>query len=219
MEPHRASTSESSLQYLLILDFEATCDEKTKPDPIEIIEFPTLLYNLERNEVQARFHEYVRPTRHPALTEFCTNLTGIEQATVDKADPFHVVFGRYQQWLAENVLLSDPATFAFLTCGDWDLKTMLPIQLSLSKMDDTSLSSIDTSHFQRWINIKTAFGKHYNMKRPGGMASMLKRSRLVLEGKHHSGIDDCENIARIVKKMRVDEWKPQSDVVDRSNKN
>jgi ERI1 exoribonuclease 3 len=66
-------------KYLLILDFEATCGESFDRREQEIIEFPTLLYDLQKNEVQALFHEYVKPVAHPTLTEFCTNLTGIAQ--------------------------------------------------------------------------------------------------------------------------------------------
>ncbi len=46
---------------------------------MEIIELPTLLYDIEQDQVKATFHEYVRPVRHPTLTKFCTDLTGIEQ--------------------------------------------------------------------------------------------------------------------------------------------
>jgi inhibitor of KinA sporulation pathway (predicted exonuclease) len=67
------------LKYLLILDFEATCGGTIQNGEREIIEFPTLLYNLRSNEVQAQFHEYVKPVRHPGLTDFCSNLTGIQQ--------------------------------------------------------------------------------------------------------------------------------------------
>lgn len=70
------------LRYLLILDFEATCDDSGRIVPrneIEIIELPTLLYDVDEDTVHATFHEYVRPMRHPTLTPFCTQLTGIEQ--------------------------------------------------------------------------------------------------------------------------------------------
>ena len=70
--------SPKPLQYLLILDFEATCGDDLR-GPQEIIEFPTLLYNLQKDEVQATFHEYVRPVMSPTLTAFCTKLTGITQ--------------------------------------------------------------------------------------------------------------------------------------------
>jgi inhibitor of KinA sporulation pathway (predicted exonuclease) len=36
------------------------------------------------------------------------------------------------------------------------------------------------------------YEQHYR-----GMKTMLKQSHLILEGKHHSGIDDTKNIARI----------------------
>lgn len=67
------------IQFLLILDFEATCGDTVHPDDREIIEFPTLLYNVRQKKVQATFQEYVRPMLQPTLTEFCTALTGITQ--------------------------------------------------------------------------------------------------------------------------------------------
>lgn len=73
------ASKRSNLQYLLILDFEATCGDPIKNGEHEIIEFPTLLFNLQKNEVQSQFHEYVKPIRHPRLTDFCTQLTGITQ--------------------------------------------------------------------------------------------------------------------------------------------
>lgn len=83
--PIRAYTMAASnqtrkhLEYLLVLDFEGTCGDAIKRQEREIIEFPTLLYNLRTNEVQAQFHEYVKPVLNPTLTEFCTELTGITQ--------------------------------------------------------------------------------------------------------------------------------------------
>ena len=38
----------SGLKYLLVLDFEATCGDGIRP--MEIIEFPTLLYNVNEGE-------------------------------------------------------------------------------------------------------------------------------------------------------------------------
>lgn len=40
----------SSLKYLLVLDFEATCGNNIRP--MEIIEFPTLLYNVNEGKKQ-----------------------------------------------------------------------------------------------------------------------------------------------------------------------
>ena len=76
----RSMEQASNLRYLLILDFEATCGDAIEGQN-EIIEIPTLLYSIEHDEVQATFHEYVKPVLHPTLTPFCTNLTGIEQVS------------------------------------------------------------------------------------------------------------------------------------------
>jgi hypothetical protein len=77
-----ASAITPRLRYLLILDFEATCGDTIPKHEQEIIEFPTLLYNILEQKVEQTFHEYVRPVRQPVLTEFCTTLTGISQVSL-----------------------------------------------------------------------------------------------------------------------------------------
>lgn len=74
---------------LLVVDLECTCsDESTPvaeqitPETMEIIEVGAVIANL-RGEVLDRFGRFVRPTERPALTEFCSKLTSIQQADVD----------------------------------------------------------------------------------------------------------------------------------------
>jgi len=76
--------STPQIQYVIVLDFEATCQKKGNPKPQEIIEFPSLLVNVEMGQVESTFHHYIRPDVHPTLLEFCTELTGIRQSQVDK---------------------------------------------------------------------------------------------------------------------------------------
>ena len=103
---------------------------------------------------------------------------------------------------------------AYLTCGDWDLKTMLPQQLRLSGLHtglDPSTGAL-ASPYNRWINVKKAFRAFYGLKYPKGMDGMLRYLQMELEGRHHSGIDDTKNILRIVRRMRQDGWKPWRDL-------
>ena len=87
-----SESKEQPFQYYLVLDFESTCQEGTKIDPQEIIEFPCLLIRspdfvlvdqVVMNNIHLtfwlQFHEYIRPVAHPVLTKFCTDLTGITQ--------------------------------------------------------------------------------------------------------------------------------------------
>ena len=102
---------------------------------------------------------------------------------------------------------------------------MLPQQLSLSGIDASAgLASRSTATperpamgafpppFDQWINVKKSFQVLYGMRHAKGMEGMLRRAGMELEGRHHSGIDDCKNILRIVQRMRADGWKPWLDL-------
>jgi len=90
---------------------------------------------------------------------------------------------------------------------------MLPLQLSQIASTNPSAESDNrllATHFQeRVINIKTAFRQKYEYKHARGMAKMLGALKMDLEGRHHSGIDDCGNILRIAKRMVDDGWVPE----------
>ncbi len=60
-----ASGENEMVDYLCVLDFEATCDDKRRPRPQEIIEFPALLLDTRTKSVAAKFHYYVMPDVHP----------------------------------------------------------------------------------------------------------------------------------------------------------
>jgi inhibitor of KinA sporulation pathway (predicted exonuclease) len=73
-------SQEQKYDYLLILDFEATCDkDRSIGSSPEIIEFPTVILNTKTLQQEGEFQRYVRPTVNPILSKFCTELTGITQ--------------------------------------------------------------------------------------------------------------------------------------------
>jgi hypothetical protein len=54
------------------------------------------------------------------------------------------------------------------------------------------------SFMKEWINIKTAYARHYQKRRPpAGMKNMLAELEIPLEGHHHYGLHDCRNIAKV----------------------
>ncbi len=189
-------------EYFIVLDFEATRD-RPAPVPQEIIEFPSVLLSGETFEVVDEFRSFVRPKFHPQLAPFCTELTGITQEQVNDARLFPEVLGDYLAWLRGKGLRAesqdDGVEAAFITCGDWDLKTMFPSQCRVCR---PSIDPIPHA-FQRWVNIKKHFAAWAGVKprKAPGMSGMLRRLRLELTGRHHSGIDDCRNIAKIVRHL------------------
>lgn len=196
------------MNYFAVLDFEATCvdgslvpEEKKVILNQEIIEFPIVLLRATDGEVVGIFHEYVRPVYNSVLTSFCTELTGIEQKTVDKADTFPGVWKRAQQFLEEYGATADNTIF--VTCGNWDLEVMLPKQMTLShrlmKLSGSTSVKIPLI-FRSWLNIKKEYERLYYTK-VKSMTDMLEQAKLKLLGRHHSGIDDATNIANVLKKM------------------
>lgn len=181
---------EQHFDYFLVLDFEATCNNAARMVPQEIIEFPVLKFNWKTLQVESQFHQYVQPRRHPQLTPFCIELTGIVQDMVDGQPYIEDTLKQFDLWMHREIL-DKKATFAFVTCGDWDLKTMLPSQCEYFNIPRPH-------YFNNWINIKQSFSSVTHIY-PKGMISMLDHLQLRHEGRHHSGIDDTKNIAAILK--------------------
>jgi len=178
--------------YFLVLDFEATCDSPINPLPQEIIEFPVLKINSTSFEVESIFHSYVRPTVNPELSNFCTQLTGITQEIIEGQPIFEDVFENFQRWLEKENLLSG-AKFACATCGEWDLKFMFPSQCKAFRLPVPD-------YMKKWINVKVSFAEMAQLY-PRNMVTMMKYCQLKHEGRLHSGLDDCKNIARVMKDL------------------
>lgn len=200
--------------YLCILDFEATCwINSENKEQMEIIEFPSVLYKINETtktiEFVSEFSEYVRPTINPILTPFCTELTGITQETVDKADIINNVYKRHRVWISQNV--SPGSNFIIGTCGHWDLATQLPREIKNKNLKKEK-------YYATYINVKDEFKNFYKTK-CGGMTDMLKKLNIELEGRHHSGIDDSRNTAKIMLKMIADGHKYSDFVINKVGEN
>ncbi|KAG7160218.1 ERI1 exoribonuclease 3-like isoform X2 [Homarus americanus] len=180
-----------SYDYFLVLDFEATCCEEGKMRPQEVIEFPVLKVNAKTYEIDSSFHQFVKPKHHPILSRFCMDLTSITQEEVDGGKPFPEVFKDFDKWIKEDVGINNK--FLFVTCGDWDLKTMLPSQCASENLQVPA-------YCKKWLNIKKSYAivKGEYIK---GMMPMIKGLGLTHTGRLHRGFDDCKNIANILKAL------------------
>lgn len=166
---------------------ESTVQEEDQdPSPITTAEY----------KITNEFRSFVQPTLFPNITTFCTSLTGITQEQIETPPlggrKFKSVF---RNWLT---FASQYPQCLIVTCGDWDLRQMLPQQLKYSNVKYPTGNLLS-----RWCNVKVCFRELYGQK-AGSMTQMLNFLNLPLEGRHHSGIDDCRNIARIVKRMLRD---------------
>jgi inhibitor of KinA sporulation pathway (predicted exonuclease) len=181
--------------YILVLDFEATCLKDMKIDPQEIIEYPCIILETRTYAIKDVFHHYVKPVKKPRLSPFCTKLTGITQRMVDESKTFAEVFDQFKEWVADET--RENKKFVLATCGDWDLQTMLPAQL---RLEGRPLEQ-EPDYLKTWINVKKVFEEQTQTeisKERNDLQQMMEVLGLRAAGSLHSGIDDVKNIARVV---------------------
>lgn len=92
----------------------ATCwEDKNNRVPSEIIEFPAVLVRLADGHVVDVFHTYVMPTEEPILSDFCLQLTGITQKTLEEDGvPLPTAIMMFNKWLTRvkeehNLVIND----------------------------------------------------------------------------------------------------------------
>ncbi len=169
------------MQYVIV-DLEATCWEKgTSPDRMETIEIGAVFLESASGPASREFARFIKPVVEPNLSEFCQQLTTIQQEQVNSADYFWNVFPQFVEWIG-------PEPFILSSWGVYDLNQF--------RRDCERHKMQLPESFQRHINLKQDFAQILDVKKCG-MSTALELLNLSLEGTHHRGIDDARNIARI----------------------
>lgn len=175
-------------QYFVVIDFEATCDKDRNPHPQEIIEFPSVIVSSVTGQLESNFQTYVRPTCNQHLSDFCKDLTGIQQFQVDRGVTLSEALLRHDKWLEEKGIKN--TNFAVVTWSNWDCRVMLESECRFKKIRKPP-------YFNRWINLKVPFHEVF-----GGVRCNLKEAvemaGLVWQGRAHCGLDDARNTARLL---------------------
>jgi inhibitor of KinA sporulation pathway (predicted exonuclease) len=183
MEPHF-----EHFPFLLVVDLEATCDDRNKKpclvpkEQMETIEIGAVLVETRTLEKVGELGLFVRPVRHPVLTDFCKELTTITQADVDAAPLFPEAAAAVERFLAGRRVL-------FGSWGDYDRNQLA---------QDAAHHRVQLPFAKHHVNLKKRFSEQLGEPKRFGMDGALKRVGLTLEGTHHRGIDDARNIARLL---------------------
>jgi len=198
--------NEHLVDYLILIDFEATCD--TGPTPKitrsnqEMVEFPFVLVKImhpsefdvnDPDAVYARIvhHEqhYVMPEYTSQLTPFCTQLTGItDEILRTKGQPLRKVINHFDEFVSKNL---HNKRFCILTDGEWDLRQLL-MRESMNKQIPL------LPHYYTFFDLRKEYKKCFPNAHVRGLSSMVAHSGTKFVGRHHSGIDDCMTIVQLV---------------------
>ena len=175
-----------NLDQILVIDIEATCWETSPPpgEENEIIEIGICPVDIASGERLSKESILVKPERSQ-VSEFCTNLTTLTQAEVDRGTSFAKACG-----ILKSKYLSHQRVWA--SYGNYDRRQF---------ERQCQSRQISYPFNPRHINLKTLFAIMYNLPREVGMAKALEIMQLPMEGTHHRGVDDAWNIAGICSKL------------------
>lgn len=186
----------ASYRYLYCVDLEATCDEVDEsesprslavfPDQMETIEIGLVVIDLETLEVVDEFQRFVRPQINPVLTDFCKQLTSIQQADVDGAGIYVEVGQELGAFIARY------PNAAWASWGDYDAR-QLERDAGLAGCPSL-LEGLPHFNARKW---------HAGLydDRPRSLKQTVESLGLVWRGTYHRGIDDARNVASIAKEM------------------
>lgn len=179
------NTSPESPDHWLVIDLEATCcnDGQFPREEMEIIEIGAVIADGRTFESLDEFQTFVRPVRHTTLTDFCRELTGIEQAAVDSAVGFPEAMHRLTTWMAEF------PDAIFCSWGAYDRRQF---------ERDCAFNDTAWPFGDRHVNLKKRYAERFRLKRGEGFGHALGKHNLAFEGRPHRGIDDARNIVRML---------------------
>jgi ERI1 exoribonuclease 2 len=198
----KKEVKEHPFKFFICVDFEATCFD----NPVfnrrriqELIQFPACLINLDTGKIEKEFNEFVRPTEFPELSNYCKNLTNIQQSDVDGADPLPIVLNRFDIWLKETIKeynLILPKTkksnlegnTALMTWTNWDFLIQLRHECNRKQLRRAS-------YFNQYIDLKEIFSEKNKFKDQFSFGEAIVSQGLEFIGQQHNGLHDARNTA------------------------
>ena len=189
-----------TLTHLVVLDFEWTADNRQKVEPIsEITQFPSVLVKLDgpNSRIIDEFNTYVRPVLNPTLTKFSIELTGITQQMVNNAPTLPNALDKYLSWLKKHNLINKNNE----RVGKWYITTWSDADISQLAKELMYKKYTIPKVFDRWIDLKVLFRRHYKTKDARGLQKCVERLGMTFDGRAHDGLIDSRNTAKIVLHM------------------
>ncbi|HBL38415.1 MAG TPA: 3'-5' exonuclease [Flavobacteriales bacterium] len=166
----------------IIYDLEATCWRSRAPKRVEVIEIGAVKVDESLNIID-EFCAFVRPTLHPQISKFCTQLTSITQSDIENAPHFDEAIEDFEDWIDPQVNRA-----VLMSWGEFDKRQLL---------SDSDLHNIDLP----WLRYHACLQHHYSKwkgsKNQIGLKSALEMEGLAYSGTQHRAIEDARNMARL----------------------
>ena len=174
----------------IIFDLEATCWDGAPPNDIqEIIEIGAIRVDRYGDSVD-QFHAFVKPQVNPRLSRYCLNLTGIEQAEVNRAHSFDDVIIDFIDWIQLEV------PNQLYSWGKLDRKLLI---------SNCELFGLEPDEFMHTMDLKSEYREMKSLSSTIGLKKALRYEGIEFEGREHRALDDALNLKEIFVRY-IDEW-------------
>lgn len=170
---------------IIVVDLEATCWERDgayQREHSEIIEIGICVLDTETGEITKNKGILVKPEKSE-VSAFCTSLTTITKEMLDNEGV------SFKQAINELKTDYEVGNYTWASYGAYD-KNMLKKQCKLK--------GIEYPFGSHHLNAKEVFREASKMNKSVGMKKALSILKVPLAGTHHRGVDDANNIAKIL---------------------
>ncbi len=170
---------------LIVFDLEATCwEEGQAMDRMETIEIGAVKLGPDLGMID-EYSAFVRPTREPVLSAFCTRLTSITQAQVDSAPTFPEALEKFRAWIGGG-------RFRLASWSAYD-------EIQIAR--DCALHGLEMpASLECHVDLQELYGR---LKGCGRVTTSdaLAREKISREGHAHRGIDDARSTVWLARFM------------------
>jgi len=169
---------------IIIIDLEATCWKGSVPQGQvnEIIEIGICVLDTKTGVISKNEGILIKPERS-TVSPFCTELTTITQELLDQEGI------SFEQACNELRIQYNSYQYRWASYGAYDLNML---------KQQCKFRGLDYPMAENHINVKTLFTEVKGLRRKVGMKGALGILEIPLEGTHHRGVDDANNIAKIL---------------------
>lgn len=171
-----------------LIDLECNCSkgDDIPRNEMEIIEIGCVVVD-SGGKVLDELDLFVKPVIHEKITDFCTELTGITQDTVDNGIRLVEALKEVYQFLDKH------GVDTWLSWGYFDYNKVKQ-EVGSKQINLGKNSLLDMNH----INLSYEYFTQQGLRRKVGVRKALRQKKMEFIGRPHSGIDDVRNIARLL---------------------
>lgn len=152
----------------------------------EIIEIGAVALNAE-NEIMDEFQTYVKP-QYGVVPPMITNITGITNQMLRKADYFSDAMQAFEAWLPKK------EAYRFYTWSQSDQTVFL-------RESEWKERPLLEGFYKYWVDLQRLHQRIYHFSRPLKLVEALGSMQIAFEGTEHGALADARNTAKILQEL------------------